>query len=131
MAQASDYLENKINDHVFKNTAYTSPAAVYLALFNGDPTDAGTGGTEVTTTIRAAGRVAITFGASSGGVSTTTADVDFGTADAGATVSHIGIYDAASAGNLLAHDAITGGSQAISTGNPVKIATGDLTVTMA
>jgi len=131
MSQASDYLENALINHVFRNTALTSPAAVYLALFNGDPTDAGTGGTEVTTTIRAAGRVAITFGAPSGGVSSNSAAVDFGTADAGATVSYIGIYDAASAGNLLAHDAITGGAQTISTGNPVSVAIGDLSVTVA
>ena len=131
MAAASDYLEAAILNHVFRNTALTSPAAVYLALFNGDPTDAGTGGTEVTTTIRAAGRLAITFGAPSGGVIANTAEVDFGTADAGATVSHIGIYDAASAGNLLTHAAITGGSQTVNTGNPVSVAIGDLTVTQA
>lgn len=130
MSNASDYLEAALLNHVFRNTALTSPAAVYVALFNGDPTDAGSGGTEVTTTIRVAGRVAATFGAPSGGAIANTAAVDYGNAAGAATVSHFGIYDAASAGNLLAHGSITGGAQSISAGNPVSFAIGDLTVTL-
>lgn len=130
MSKASDYLEAELLDHVFRNAAYTSPTTVYVGLFNGDPTDAGTGGTEVTTTIDATGRKAATFGAPSGGSISNTADIDYGTADAGATVSHFGIFDAASAGNLLVHGAITGGSQSISTGNPVKFLAGSLTVSL-
>jgi len=131
MSQASDYLENAVLNHVFRNTALSSPAAVYVGLFNGDPTDAGTGGTEVTTTIDATGRKEATFGAPSDGVITTSADVDFGDADGDATVSHFGIFDAADSGNLLAHGSITGGSQSISTGNAVKFSAGNLTITLA
>jgi len=131
MANASDYLEAALLNHVFRNTAYSSPAAVYVGLFDGDPTDDGSGGAEVTTDIDATGRKAATFGAPSGGVITNSADVDFGDADGDADVSHFGIFDAASAGNLLAHGSITGGSQSISTGNAVKFAAGDLTITLA
>jgi len=46
MAGKSDYLENKVLDHVLRNTSYTPPATVYLGLFTANPTDAG-GGTEV------------------------------------------------------------------------------------
>ena len=28
----SNYLENKILDHVFRNTSYTSPTTVYVSL---------------------------------------------------------------------------------------------------
>ena len=131
MSSASDYLEAAVLNHVFRNTALTSPTTVYVGLWNGDPTDTGLGGTEVTTTIDATGRKAATFGAPSGGVIASTADVDFGAADAGATITHFAIMDAASAGNMLAHGALVGGSQTISTGNDVKFATGNLTVTLA
>src|SRR5262245_10711430 len=46
-AQASDYLENLVIDHLFRTRTWTKPAALYVALFTAAPTDAG-GGTEVT-----------------------------------------------------------------------------------
>ncbi len=106
MSKMSDYLEKKLLDHVLRNTAYTPPASVYLALFTTDPTDAGTG-TEVTGGAYA--RQKITFGAASspGGTASTTADIAFPVATANwGTVTHVGIYDAATAGNLLFHGAL-------------------------
>ena len=44
----SNYLTDKLYDHVLRNTAYTSPATIYLALYTVLPADDGTGGTEVT-----------------------------------------------------------------------------------
>jgi hypothetical protein len=41
----SDFLENKVLDHLYGNTPYTPPANYHLALFIVAPTDAG-GGTE-------------------------------------------------------------------------------------
>jgi hypothetical protein len=32
MSQMSDYLENKLIDHLFRATAYTAPATLYVAL---------------------------------------------------------------------------------------------------
>lgn len=127
MSNASDYFEEAILNTMRGSniTAFTP----YVALFNGDPTDAGTGGTEVTTTIRPAGRVAATFGAPSGGSMSNSSAVDFGNADAGATVDHFAIYDAASAGNMVAHGSLT--SQVVSTGNPVSFPIGNLTITVA
>ncbi len=46
MAEFSNYLENKVLDHVLRNTSYTSPTTVYVGLYTSDPTDAGSG-TEV------------------------------------------------------------------------------------
>jgi hypothetical protein len=46
-AQASDFLENMIVDWIFRTRTPAKPAALYLALFTGAPSDAG-GGTEVT-----------------------------------------------------------------------------------
>ena len=47
MSAATDFLEDKILNHVFRNVAYTAPATVYVGLFTTATTDAG-GGTEVT-----------------------------------------------------------------------------------
>ena len=46
MAEFTDFLENKIIDHMLRNQAYTPPTTVYVALFTTATTDAG-GGTEV------------------------------------------------------------------------------------
>jgi len=46
MAEFSNYLENKVLDHVLRNVSYSSPTTVYVGLYTSDPTDAGSG-TEV------------------------------------------------------------------------------------
>jgi len=132
MPDIADGVLNDLVDWLIGKADPPSTGTRYVALFNGDPQGAGS---EVTTTIRPAGRVAITSsmesaGATNTGESSSTADIDFGNADAGATVTHIAIYDAASAGNLLASDSLTGGSQTVTAGNPVKIPSGDLTVSI-
>lgn len=128
MAAISNYLENALINATLRNTAYTSASSVYVALFTSDPTDAGSG-TEVSGGSYV--RQAAAFGAPSNGASTTTADIQFpqATGDWG-TVSHFGIYDASSSGNLLYHGALTA-SKTIETGDVFKIASGSLTVTLA
>src|SRR6056300_745550 len=101
MAEFSDFLENALINAVLRNTTYTSPATVYVSLYTTDPTDADTG-TEVSGGSYA--RTAVTMGAPSNGVSTNSADVTFPTATASwGTVTHIGIHDASTSGNLLFH----------------------------
>ena len=46
MAGKSDYLENKVLDHVLGGGDYTRPATVYIGLYTATPSDSG-GGTEV------------------------------------------------------------------------------------
>lgn len=131
MAAFSDYMEAKICNWM-KGTAFgTAPTDIYVALFNGSPTDTGSGGTEVTATIRAAGRVAVTFGTVTDGAMSNDAAVDFGTAEGGATVSHFALFDAASSGNMLMYGALNGGSQAIAAGNQVSFPIGDIDVSVA
>lgn len=127
MAGFSDYLENAILNHL-RGVAYAVPAGLYVALYSAAPTDAG-GGTEVTTTIRVAGRVAATLGAASGGSMANSAAVDFGTSAGSASVTHFGIFDAASAGNLLAWAAVTT-PLSITAGINVSFAIGALTVAL-
>lgn len=124
----SNYLENALVNATLRNTSYTSPATVYVALHTADPTDAGTGA-EVSGGSYA--RTSATFGAPSDGSSTTTADITFPTATASwGTVTHIGIWDASTSGNLLYHTPLDT-SKAIDSGDVFKILTGNLTVTLA
>jgi hypothetical protein len=133
MTALSSYSERKVLDLLFKNTAFTAPEA-YIGLFTSDPTDSASG-TEVSgngyARIRIDNKMAsattgsdnssivsntnITFAAASGG--------DFG------TITHIGIFDALTSGNLLAHGALTA-SKTISDGDTFQINSGNLTITI-
>ena len=124
----SNFLENALINATLRNTTYTSVATVYVSLWTSDPTDAGSG-TEVSGGSYA--RTSVTFAAPSNGVTTNNADVTFPTATASwGTVGWIGINDAATSGNLLYHTALDT-AKAIDSGDIFKIATGNLSVTLA
>ena len=124
----SDYLETELLDHVFTNSAYTSPSAVYVSLHTANPDEDGSGA-EVTTSGTAYVRQAGTFSVS-GNTATTTAAVEYPTATASyGTVTHVGIYDASTGGNLLAYAALTT-SKAIASGDVFRIPAGDLDITL-
>jgi hypothetical protein len=128
MAEFSNYLENAIINAVLRNTSYTSPATVYVGLFTDDPTDADAG-TEVSGGSYA--RVSVTFDAPTNGVTTNSADVTFPTATAGwGEVTHVGLYDASTGGNLLFHTGLDT-AKTIDSGDIFKITTGNLSVTLA
>jgi len=128
MAEFSNFLENALINATLRATTYTSPATVYVSLYTTDPTDADTG-TEVSGGSYA--RTAVTFGAPSNGVSTNSADVTFPTATGSwGTVTHIGIHDALTSGNLLFHTPLDT-SKTIDSGDIFKITTGNLSVTLA
>jgi hypothetical protein len=128
MAEFSNYLENALINAVLRNTTYTSPATVYVSLYTTDPTDADSG-TEVSGGSYA--RTAVTMGAPSDGVSTNSADVTFPTCTVSwGTVTHIGIHDASTSGNLLFHTPLDT-SKTIDSGDIFKITTGNLSVTLA
>ena len=128
MAEMSNYLENALINATLRNTSYTTPSTVYLALYTSDPTDADSG-TEVSGTSYA--RQSITFGAPSNGVSTNSAAIEFPQAGGSwGTVTHVGIRDASTSGNLLFHTALDA-SKTIATGDVFRIAIGSLSVTLA
>jgi hypothetical protein len=128
MAEMSNYLENALINATLRATTFTSPATVYVGLYTADPTDAGTG-TEVSGGSYA--RQSVTFGAPSNGVSTNSAAVEFPQCTlTWGTVSHIGILDASTSGNLYYHTALDS-SKTIETGDVFKIAIGNLSVTLA
>ena len=128
MAEMSNYLENALINVTLRATAYTAPTTVYLALYTTDPTDADTG-TECSGTSYA--RQSVTFGAPSNGVTTNSAVIDFPQAgSAWGTITHIGIRDALTVGNLLYHTPLDA-SKTIASGDVFRIASSSLSVTLA
>ena len=122
----TNYLEDKLLEAVVKNTSYTTPTTVYMALYSTAPGEAG-GGTELSGDNYS--RAAMTFGSSSGGTITTTADITFATASGDwATAVAIGIVDASSGGNLLFYKSIAGRS--VKSGSALTIVSGDITLTL-
>lgn len=123
----SDYLEAAVLNHFFRNVSTSSPATVYMALFTVAPSDAG-GGTEVSGGSYT--RVAVSFGAPSGGVITQNADCTFPTASGSlGTIVAWAIFDASSGGNQLADGAITPNQSIVSGQQPV-IPSGTATITL-
>lgn len=141
MAALSDYLENKLIDYLLRAQAFTAPATVYVGLLTAAPSDTG-GGTEVSGNAYA--RVAVTSSlanwagtqaaastvASSGtsGTTSNNAAITFPTpTPAGwGAVTHLGVYDAATTGNLLFYTALTA-SKTINAGDAVSFAAAALT----
>lgn len=129
MSAMSDYLEDAFLDHFLGTTSTSSPTNVYVGLHTADPTDAGTGA-EVSGNGYA--RQTIAFGASSSGTASNSAAVEFPAASGGSwgTITHIGLYDALTGGNLLFHSSLTT-SKTIADGDIFKIAASGVDITAA
>lgn len=124
----SNYLETELLDHVFTNSAYTAPSTLYLALHTANPDEDGSGA-EVSTSGTAYAREAVTFSVT-GNTATTSAAVEYATATANfGTVTHVGVWDASTAGNLMAYAALTT-SKTIETGDVFRVPAGDLDITL-
>ena len=130
MAGFSDYLEDKVLEHVFGGNAYSAPSTLYVALYTSAPSDTG-GGTEVS----GGGYVRKTATFNVSGTNPTTASnagaIEYPTATANyGTVVAVGIFDASSSGNLLAYANLSA-SKVVNTGDVFRFNTGDLDVTLA
>jgi len=123
----SDYLENKVLDHVFGGNAYSAPGTLYLALYTSDPGDDNSG-TECSGTSYARQTIAFTVTADT---ASNTSAVEFPTAgSAWGTITHVGILDALTSGNLLAHGALTS-AKTVASGDVFRVPAGDLDITLA
>jgi hypothetical protein len=124
MAGFTNYLEDKVIGHLFGGTAYTAPGTWYVGLQTASPSDSAAG-TEVSGGAYARQSVAWTI--ASGGIAqaSNTAALTFpaATTDWG-TVTHAGVYDAASGGNLVAYEQLT--KTDFTTANPKTVNTGDI-----
>jgi hypothetical protein len=128
----TDYLEGALLGHLFRATAFTAPASLYIRLNTSSCGDAASG-TEVSGGAYA--RVAVTSGAGAwaaptGGNGTTSnlAVIAFPTPTVSwGTVTSFEVMDAASAGNSLICQTLTQ-SKTINIGDTVSFPIGTLTV---
>jgi hypothetical protein len=140
MAGKSTYLARAILNHVFRTTSYSKPSNVYISLHSADPTDANTTATELTIGTGGYARATVavadaqwTAPASSGTdeLITNANTISFGTASAtwnsGNPITHFGIYDASTSGNLMYSGAL-GTSRTVLSGDPVSVAAGALSI---
>ena len=124
----SNFLETEILDHVFGAAAYTAPGTMHLALFTANPDEDGSGA-EVSTSGTAYARQTVAFTVS-GNTASNTGAVEYPTATSSfGTVSHVGVMDASTGGNLMAYAALSS-SKTISTGDVFRVPVGDLDITL-
>ena len=128
MSEMSNYLETKILDYVLRDTADWAPATVYLALHTADPDEDGSGA-EVSGGSYARQACAFDATHATGGNTANTSAESF-TGMPAATVTHIGIWDHASAGNLLFYTAVAA-NKTVGSGDTISVAAGAVTVTLA
>lgn len=129
---ASNYLENKLLDHVVGKTSYTMPS-VWIALFTADPGEAGSFANEATYTGYA--RKATTgtdWNAASGGTITNAATLTFANCTAGSNlITYAATVDSATtgAGNVLLSGALTSSVTINTTNFQPQFLAGDLSFT--
>ena len=141
MSAASNYTEEQTLRHIFQNVSTngaacdTSSSNVYVSLHTGSPGEANDGAHEIPTSGYNYARVQATFGnvtESSNTVSASSnATITFGHASANspADVTHVGIYDAATSGNLLFFGVLSA-TKTVTAGDVFQINSGSLTITL-
>lgn len=135
MADFSAFIDNKIVEAITGRTAFGA-LSCYIGLLTTQPTLPGSGsgvcGAVETSYTGYGGRVQLTssnMGAASAGSNTNSSTISFGNCTAGsASITGWGVYDAASAGNLLYAKA---SALSVSAGINPQLAAGALTVTEA
>ncbi|REJ61262.1 MAG: hypothetical protein DWQ28_13085 [Proteobacteria bacterium] len=131
----TNYLEDKVLKHVFGGSAYTAPSTLYVGLFTAEPGEAG-GGTEVSGNGYARQSVAMSVSGNSPTEADNDANIEFPAATGNqGTISHAGVFDAATGGNLLAYAAIsdptdldTALTKTVTSGDVFRIAAGNLKI---
>lgn len=130
----STSVDNALLDHLCGKAVWTAPAAIYVGLSSTTPTKAGanvtepSGGGYARTQITAA---QFQSAASSATQNNTDKSFPVATADwlSAASLTHLVIYDAATAGNFLGFKALTAAKPVLN-GDTAKILNGDLDIVM-
>jgi hypothetical protein len=123
----TNYLETEILDHVFAGAAYTAPGTLYIGLFTAISDGEAGSVTEVSGDAYARQTMAFT---TSGATTSNNAAVEFPTATGSwGTITHVGIFDASTSGNLMVYATLTA-SKAITTGDVFRVPSGDLDITL-
>ena len=124
----TNFLETEILDHVFAGAAYTAPSTKYLALFTAIANGETGSVTELSGDAYARQTVAFT---TSGDTTSNSGAVEYATATGGGfgTVTHVGVYDASTSGNLMCYATLSS-SKAIAAGDVFRVPAGDLDITL-
>ena len=127
MGSFTNTYEDKILNHILKNTELTQPTNIYLALSTADPTEDGSGISEPSGNGYARALVN-TWNAASNRQTANTNDINFNTATGSwGTITHWALYDDLTAGNIIAHGSFNV-SKTINAGNTAFCPAGALTV---
>jgi hypothetical protein len=131
MAALSNYAENMVINLLLKGVNATAPTQWYLALYTTNPTAADTGAEVSFSGGSAYVRKPLVFGTPSGGLISTTSEVDFPVAGTNwGTISYCGIRDASTGGNLLFYGPMVT-PRYISAGDVLKFLVGNISVTVS
>ena len=123
----TSYTDNKLIDHLLGANTFAKPSAKYVALYVGNPA---AGGTEVSTSGSAYARLSSVFTVVSN-VATNTSDLQWPTAtSAWGAITHTAIFDAATGGNMLVTAPLEA-TKTIGSGDILRIAASNLTITLA
>jgi hypothetical protein len=130
MGGFSDYWENKILDHIFGKGSYTPPT-IYVGLSTADPTDDGSGlaepsGNDYTRVHTSASD----WNAASNSSLDNAGNITFAQATGNwGTITHFALFDAATAGNMLAHGALSQ-FKSVSESDTARFEAGDLQISL-
>ena len=130
MSSFSDYAEDLVLTWLFTTDTATRPTAWYVGLFTAAPSDTG-GGTEVSGNgyaRKATGTISVSGTATT---ASNSAAIEFAAASGGnwGTITHAAIFDASTAGNMLAWAPLTT-SRTINDGDVFRIPASSLTITL-
>ena len=130
MGSFSDYWENAVLNHLFGKGSYM-PSTVFIGLSTSNPGEDGSGLNEPSGNNYARLQTAASDWSSASNGALANADtIDFNEATGNwGTLTHFALFDAASAGHLVAYGALAT-SKAIGSGDTVRFAPGDLLVTL-
>ena len=128
---ATNYLELEILDHVLgKGTRdFTSPTTLAVGLFTAVAD--GEAGTVTEVSGNGYARTAVTFNTAASGSATNDGDITFGAANGGSfgTITHIGVFDATTGGNLLFYGALSASKQ-VDDGDIFQISDTNLSISL-
>lgn len=125
MSDIAQAYRQAIVNYLRGNGAPTAISDIFVDIYNGDPQ--GAGSSVLSTITGSATRPSIkslmsAASAAAPSVSTNSSSLSLSAAAvAGGTITHIGLFDASTAGNLVASHALTSGTQTVVTGNPVSV----------
>jgi len=123
----TDYLRNRLLDATLKNTTYTSPATVYMALYSTVNT-ATTAGTELTG--NSYSRQSVTFDSAASGLIASNAAVTFtSVGNTWLPAVSTAVIDASTGGNMLYFQ--NGVPRTVPADESLTFESGDITITIS